>query len=104
MLHLQVATGADPQAALAEAAQGSNGSLLVFGSNSGFFEAQKAAGQRCACGPLSSQASRATRGVGACAAAVAQAQLSFPIMSVQEKTLRTSLNDVVAGVQRPPPP
>ena len=46
-LRLQVAAGADPKAALAAAAQGSPGNLVVFGTNNGFFEDQKAAGDRC---------------------------------------------------------
>jgi hypothetical protein len=45
---LQVATGAEPQAALAAAARASAGSLLVYGTNNGFLEAQKAAGDKCA--------------------------------------------------------
>ena len=47
-LRLQVAAGADPQAALAAAARSSPGNLLVFGTNNGFFEDQKAAGDRWA--------------------------------------------------------
>jgi hypothetical protein len=46
-LRLQVAAGADPQAALAAAARSSPGNLVVFGTNNGFFEDQKAAGDRC---------------------------------------------------------
>ena len=44
---LQVAAGVDPKAALAAAAKSSTGSLLVFGTNNGFYEDQKAAGDRC---------------------------------------------------------
>ena len=54
-VRLQVAAGADPKAALAAAARSSSGSLLVFGTNNGFFEDQKAAGDGCApCQPAGS--------------------------------------------------
>ena len=46
-MRLQVAAGADPQAALAAAARDSPGNLVVFGTNNGFLEDQKAAGDRC---------------------------------------------------------
>jgi hypothetical protein len=52
----QVAAGADPKAALAAAARSSSGSLLVFGTNNGFFEDQKAAGDMCVTGPSSQAA------------------------------------------------
>lgn len=45
-VRLQVAAGADPQAALAAAAQDSPGNLVVFGTNNGFLEDQKAANDR----------------------------------------------------------
>jgi hypothetical protein len=51
LVHRQVAAGTEPRAALADAARDAPGSLLVFGTNSGFFEAQKAAGSRCAARP-----------------------------------------------------